>query len=101
MARGGITAVLPAAVSGSRTRASASNAPRLRRGKLVGDQRSGLHRGQEVVRSRQVVRFTAGQEEAERIAERIDQRMDLGAQSAARAPDCLVLARFFWAPALC
>ena len=54
-----------------------------------------------MVRSHEVVRFTAGQEEAERIAERIDQCMDLGAQSAARAPDRLVLAGFFLAPALC
>ena len=68
---------------------------------LVGDQRIGRHRGQEVVCSHQVVRFAAGQEEAERIAERIDQCMDLGAQSAPRAPDCLVLTGFFLAPALC
>ena len=54
-----------------------------------------------MVRPHKVVRFTAGQEEAEWIAERIDQCMDLGAQSAARAPDRLVLAGFFWAPALC
>ena len=69
--------------------------------RLVGDQRIGLHRGQEVVCSHQVVRFTAGQEKAERIAERIDQCMDLGAQSAARAPDRLVFTGFFGAPALC
>jgi hypothetical protein len=54
-----------------------------------------------VVRPHKVVRFTAGQEKAERVAERIDQCMDLGAQSAARTPDRLVLAGFFWAPALC
>ena len=51
--------------------------------------------------SHEVMRFTAGQEKAERIAERIDQCVDLGTQSAARAPDRLVLASFFWAPALC
>ena len=49
----------------------------------------------------QVVCLAAGQEEAERIAERIDQCVDLGAQPTARAPDRLVLARFFLAPALC
>jgi hypothetical protein len=54
-----------------------------------------------VVCSHEVVCLAAGQEKAERIAERIDQCMDLGAQSAARAPDRLVLAGFFWAPALC
>jgi hypothetical protein len=54
-----------------------------------------------VVCSHEVVRFAAGQEEAERVAERVDQCMDLGTQSAARAPDRLVLAGFFFAPALC
>jgi hypothetical protein len=49
----------------------------------------------------QVVRFAAGQEEAGWIAERIDRGMDFGAQSAARAPDRVVLTGFFWAPALC
>ncbi len=49
----------------------------------------------------QVMRLAAGQEEADRVAERIDQGMDFGAQSAARAPDRLVVAGFFWAPALC
>jgi hypothetical protein len=54
-----------------------------------------------VVCSDKVVCLAAGQEEAERIAERIDQCMDLGTQSAARSPDRLVLAGFFLAPALC
>jgi hypothetical protein len=49
----------------------------------VGDQRIGLHGGQEVVGTDQVVRLAVGQEEVERIADRIDQRMDLGAQPAA------------------
>ncbi len=49
----------------------------------------------------QVVDLAASQMKAERIAERIDQGMDFGAQPAARAPDRLVLAGFFWAPALC
>jgi hypothetical protein len=69
--------------------------------RFVGDQHIRLHRRQEVICCHEVVRFAAGQEEAERIAERIDRCMDLGAQSAARAPDCLVVAGFFWAPALC
>jgi hypothetical protein len=54
-----------------------------------------------VVGPDQVVCFAAGQEEADRVAQRIDQGVDLGAQSAARAPDRLVLTSFFWAPALC
>src|SRR6476646_2199154 len=69
--------------------------------RLVGDQRIGLHRGQQVVRPLQVVCLAAGQEEVDRVAQRVDQGVDLGAQSAARAPDCLVLTSFFWAPALC
>src|ERR1700741_3734481 len=69
--------------------------------RLVSDQRIGLHRGQQVVGPDQVVCLAAGQEEADRVAQRVDQRVDLGAQSAARAPDRLVLASFFSAPALC
>jgi hypothetical protein len=49
----------------------------------------------------QIMRLTAGEEEVDGVAQRIDQGMDLGAQSAARATDRLVLADFFWAPALC
>jgi hypothetical protein len=51
--------------------------------RLVGDQRVGLHRGQQVVGTLQVVRLTAGQQEVERVAQRVDQSVDLGAQSAA------------------
>ena len=49
----------------------------------------------------QIMRLSAGQVEADRIAKRIDQGVDLGAQAAARTPDRLVFASFFWAPALC
>ena len=69
--------------------------------RLVGDQRIGLHRGQQVVRPLQVVCLATGQEEADRVAQRVDQGVDLGAQSATRTPDRLVLAGFFSAPALC
>ena len=51
--------------------------------RLVGDQRIGRHRGQQVVSSRKVVCLAAGQAEAERVAQRVDQGVDLGAQSAA------------------
>ena len=54
-----------------------------------------------MVCSDQVVCLAAGQEEANRVAQRVDQGMDLGAQSAARVPDRLVLTSFFCAPALC
>ena len=63
--------------------------------RLVCDQRIGLHRGQQVVGPLQVVRLAAGQEEVDRVAQRVDQGVDFGAQSAARAPDRLVLTSFF------
>jgi hypothetical protein len=62
---------------------------------FVTDQRVGLHIRQQVVGTNQIVSLAAGQMEADRIAECIDQGMDLGAQSAARAPDGLVFAVFF------
>ena len=68
---------------------------------LVGDQHVSLHIRQQVVSAYQIVSLAAGQVEADRVAKDIDQCVDLGAQSAARAPDCLVLTGFFWAPALC
>ena len=45
--------------------------------------------------------FAAGQMEANRIAEGINQGVDFRAQPAARPPDRLVDANFFWVPALC
>jgi hypothetical protein len=42
-----------------------------------------------------------GQVEADRIAKRVGQRVDLGAQPASGTSDRLVLAGFFFAPALC
>jgi len=68
---------------------------------LVGDDGIGPHGWQEVIGADQIVRLTSGQKEADRIAKGIDQGVDLGAQSAARTADRLVLADFFWAPALC
>jgi hypothetical protein len=54
-----------------------------------------------VVGADQVVSLATREKEIDRIAERIDDRMDLGAQSASRTTDRLVLAVFFLAPALC
>jgi hypothetical protein len=54
-----------------------------------------------VIRADEIMRLTARQMKANRVAERIDQGMDLGAQAATRAADCLVFGNFFWAPALC
>ena len=88
MDRGGITAVLPAA--GSRTRASASNA-------LSAISVSASIVGSRWFGSDQIVCLAAGQKEVDRVAQSVDHGVDLGAQSAARAPDGLIL----WAPALC
>ena len=62
---------------------------------LVGDQRIGLHRRQQMVGARQIVCLAAGQEEAQRIAQGIDQGVNLGAQPSPGAADGLVLAGFF------
>ena len=51
--------------------------------RLVADQGIGLHRGQQVVGPDQVVCLAAGQEESDRVAQRVDQGVYLGAQSAA------------------
>ena len=51
--------------------------------RFVGDQRIGLDRGQWVVGPDQVVCLAAG------VAQRVDQGVDLGAQSAARTPNRL------------
>src|SRR4051794_4308932 len=61
----------------------------------------GLGLRQEVIGALEVMRLAAGQQKAGGIAQRIDGGVDFGAQSAARAPDRLVLAGFFLAPALC
>ena len=54
-----------------------------------------------MVGAEQVVRLTAREDEADRIAQGVDQSVDFGAQSASRATDGLIFAWFFLAPALC
>ena len=68
--------------------------------RLIGDQRAGLHRRQQLVGAGQIMRLAWGEEEAQGIAQGIDQGMDLGAQPAFAAADRLI-AVFFLAPALC
>ena len=68
---------------------------------FVGNQQIGLHGWQQVVGADQIMGLSAGQEEGDRVAERIDQGVDLATQPTARSPDRLVLAGFFLAPALC
>ena len=45
--------------------------------------------------------LTRRQRQRNRVAERIDNSVDLGRQPAARSADGLIFAVFFWAPALC
>jgi hypothetical protein len=68
---------------------------------IVGDQGLGGEMRQESVRSFQIVRLPCGQQELDWVAERVDQGVDLGAQSAFAGADRLVLAAFLGAPALC
>ena len=68
---------------------------------LVCQQGLGLHLRQQCVGAFQIMGLARRQDEVQRIAQRIDKRMDLGAQSAFAAPDRLVFAVFFCAPALC
>ena len=68
---------------------------------FVGDERLGLKRRQQGIRSGQIVLLTAGEMKAERIAERIHQRVDLGGQPALAAADRLVWPGFLGAPAAC
>ena len=93
-----MTAVFPAAQACEHRRRTP---PAFARAGFVGDQRIGFDRGQQLVGPDQVVYLAAGQEEVERVAQRVDQGVDLGTQSAARASDGLVLTVFFLAPALC
>ena len=47
------------------------------------------------------MRLSGGEQEGDRVAERVDQGVDLGAQPALAATDRLVFANFLGAPALC
>ena len=68
---------------------------------LVCQQGLGCHLRQQRVGALQIMGLPRRQDEVQRIAQRIDKGMDLGAQPAFAAPDGLVFAVFFCAPALC
>jgi hypothetical protein len=55
------------------------------------DQQVSAHMRQQRISPGQVVCLSRRQQKAQRIAERVDQRMDLGAQTATAAAKCLVL----------
>lgn len=67
---------------------------------LVAKQRPWLDIFQQRLRTSQIVRLTGREHHLDRVAKRIDQNVDFGRQSAARAADRL-LAVFLGAPALC
>src|SRR4051812_41204996 len=56
---------------------------------FIVEQHARLHVRQQFVSPNQIVDLATGQMEANRIAESVNQGMDLGAQSAARSPDRL------------
>ena len=69
---------------------------------LVGQQGGGFQVRDEGVGALQIVGLAWRQQEPERVAERVDQGVDLGAQSAPAASDrFVVLGLFLRAPALC
>ena len=68
---------------------------------FVPQQGIGLHLRQQRVGAFEIMGLTGGQKEGERIAQGIDQAVDFCAQSAFAAPDRLIFAVFFFAPALC
>ncbi len=68
---------------------------------LVSDDGLRLDLGEERFGLRDIVNLTAGQADRQRIAERVDDGVDLGRQSAARPPDRFLAAVFLGAPALC
>ena len=75
--------------------------PLIRIERFVCQQDLGRHIRQQRVGAFKIMGLARRQDEVQRIAQRIDKRMNLGAQPAFAAPDRLVCAVFFCAPALC
>jgi hypothetical protein len=67
---------------------------------LVGDQSAGIDGFDERLSASQIVILARAEHHLDGIAEGVDERMNLGGQSAAGSADGL-RAVFFWAPALC
>jgi len=68
--------------------------------RLVGDQGAGIDGFDERLSASQIVILARAEHHLDRIAKGIDERVNLGGQSAAGSADGL-RAVFFWAPALC
>ena len=67
---------------------------------FVGDQQVGGHLWQQSIGPGQIVHLARGQEKAKRVAEGIDEGVDLGGYSALAAAERLIFI-FFGAPAQC
>ena len=67
---------------------------------LVGDQSAGINGFDQRLGASEIVILACAEHHLDRIAEGIDERMNLGGQSAAGSADSLRTV-FFWAPALC
>jgi hypothetical protein len=61
---------------------------------FVGDQHPGGHLRQQRIGADEIMGLSRGQQEAQRIAERVDQSMDFSAQSAFAAADRLIIVFF-------
>src|SRR5206468_9053463 len=68
---------------------------------LVSQQGVGVELRQKAISALQIVSLAGCQQERRRIAQGIDQGVDLGAQSSSTAPDRLIAAVFLRAPGLC
>jgi len=68
--------------------------------RLVGDQSAGIDGFDERFGASQIVILARAEHHLDRIAEGIDERVNLGGQSASGSADGLRTV-FFWAPALC
>ena len=68
---------------------------------FIGDDSVGLDIRQQRIGAFQVVGLSWRQMKSSRVAQSIDGGVDLGAQSAPAAPDCLCFGAPFFAPALC
>ena len=66
----------------------------------MGDQSAGIDGVDERLCASQIVILARAEHHLDRIAEGIDERVNLGGQSAAGSADGLRTV-FFWAPALC
>jgi hypothetical protein len=68
---------------------------------FVREQRFRCHPRHQRIRPGEVVDLPGGQQDRQRITQRIHQDVDFGAQATFASPDRLVFSSFFLAPVLC